>query len=224
MRKLAIGITAAALSLAVAAPASAQGFWFGGPGIGVGVGFGPTYAYDSYPAYGYASVGYWDGEPAWGDTYASYAFEDDSYAYAPAVSVGYRYGPAYRHRTSTARYAYPERVSYRRSYAEPERVSTRQSYAYAPRASSRQVVYESGRRSGLRQNVAIGSRTAARSRSDVAIGSRTAARSQSVGSRVSSETTGSGASSDRVRVRDGQSMTRGSRSEMERGSTTRDLR
>src|ERR1051325_8527823 len=182
MKRLAIGISAAALSLAAIAPVNAQGFWFGGPGFGVGVGFGPTYAYDPYPAYGYTGVGYWGG-PAWGDAYATYAVEDN-FAYAPAVNVGYGYEPAYRHRYSTARYAYPDRVSYR------------QSYAYSPRASSRHFVREAGRRSGVRHELAVGSRTAART---------------SIGSRVSSsKATGSRVSSEGVHVRGGQSLARAS--------------
>ena len=206
MRKLSIGIAAAALSLAAIAPVNAQGFWFGGPGFGVGVGFGPTYAYDPYPAYGYTGVGYWGG-PAWGDAYATYAVEDD-FAYAPAVNVGYGYEPAYRRRYSTARYAYPGRVSYRRSYAYPERVSYRQSFAYSPRASSRHFVHEAERRSGVRHELAVGSRTAART---------------SIGSRVSSsEAAGSRISSEGVHVRGGQSMARASRSEKSRASVTQE--
>src|ERR1051325_3957101 len=196
MKRLAIGIRAAALSLAAIAPVNAQGFWFGGPGFGVGVGFGPTYAYDPYPGYGYTGVGYWGG-PAWGGTYDTYAVEDD-FAYAPAVSVGYGYEPAYRRRYSTARYAYADRIRHR-SYTYPEHVSYRQSYAYSPRASSRHFVHEAGRRSGVRHELAVGSRTAART---------------TIGSRVSSsEAAGSRISSEGVHVRGGQSMARASRSE-----------
>lgn len=67
MRKLAIGLLAAA-GVALAGSASAQGFYFGaGPGgIGVGVG-GPGY-------YGHRYGGYDDGY-RWGGGYRSYAYE-----------------------------------------------------------------------------------------------------------------------------------------------------
>jgi hypothetical protein len=216
MRKLAIGI-AAALSLAAAAPVNAQGIWVGGPGFGVGVGFGPTYAYDAYPSYGYTNVGYW-GEPAWGwgDTYAyqpvvgPYPLAADSFAYAPGVSVGYGFEPAYRYRYSTARYSYPERVTYQRSYAYspgyrsteryfyPERTRYQRRYAYSPRPSTNRVVYQSDRRAGVRQHVAVGSR--------VGIGT------ERVGSR------------ERIDVRDSRAMARGSGHEIERAGGKRDLR
>lgn len=169
MRTLAIGI-AAALSLAATAPVSAQGIWFGGPGFGVGIGFGPTYAYDAYPSYGYTSVGNWR-EPAWGwgGGYAYQSvdpFVDDSFAYAPAVSIGYGYEPVYRHGYRSTRYSYPQRVTYGRTYtyspgyrsttarySYPERV-TRRSYAYSPRLGTNRVVYASDRRA-VRQHVAV---------------------------------------------------------------------
>jgi hypothetical protein len=216
MRTLAIGF-AAALSLAATAPVNAQGFWVGGPGFGVGVGGGPAYAYDAYPSYGYTSAGYW-GEPGWGWG-GAYAYQPvmepypviaDSFAYAPPVTVGYGYEPAYRYRYSTGRYAYPERVTYRRSYAyspgyrystlgyaSPERVRYQRSYAYSP--PHNRLGYESDRRA--RQHVVAGSR----------IGTGT--------ERVSSQ-----ASSERVSVRGSRAMARGSRQEIEPAGGKRDLR
>jgi len=182
MRKLAIGIAATALSVAAIVPVKAEGFWFGGPGFGIGVGFGPSYAYD-YPAYGYTSVGYW-GAPARNYTYATYS-DDDWVGYAPGVTVGYGYEPAYYPRYSTARYHH-----YRQTYRYPERVSYRLRYAYAPhRTSSRHFAAVSGRQRFEARSTTIGSTRLPRS----------------ARSRVSSEG---------VHVRGGQFMARGSQSEL----------
>jgi hypothetical protein len=58
MRKLALGMVAAATLLAAAAPATAQVGFYVGPG-GVGVGIGPP-AYYGHP-YGYAYYNYYAG-------------------------------------------------------------------------------------------------------------------------------------------------------------------
>lgn len=69
LRKLAIGVFAAAgiAAAGMTVPASAQGFWVGAGPVGVGVGVGPGWGYDD---------GYY------GPRYRSYAY-DDGYAYAP---------------------------------------------------------------------------------------------------------------------------------------------
>ena len=69
MRKLAIGILAAAgvAATAMMTPASAQGFWVGAGPVGVGVGVGP--------GWGYADDGYY------GPGYRSYAYDNGDYAY-----------------------------------------------------------------------------------------------------------------------------------------------
>jgi hypothetical protein len=58
MRKLALGIVAAATLLVAAAPAMAQVGFYAGPG-GVGIGIGPP-AYYGYP-YGYGYYDYYAG-------------------------------------------------------------------------------------------------------------------------------------------------------------------
>jgi hypothetical protein len=63
MRKLALGIIAAATILTAAAPAMAQVGFYAGPG-GFGVGVGPPYGYpNGYGYYDYNGGPYWHGHP-----------------------------------------------------------------------------------------------------------------------------------------------------------------
>jgi hypothetical protein len=183
-----------AAALSLAATASVNAQGIWVGGPGVGVGVGFG------PTYAY------DAYPS--DGYTSVAYRGgpawgDAYAYepvaAPVVADSYAYAPAV-----SVGYGYEpaySRVTSSARYAYPERVTSRQSYAYSPRRSTQRVVYESGRRSGVSR--------------DVVAGSRIEAGTERIGSRVSSE---------RVSVRGGHAMARGSRQDVERASVTRDLR
>jgi hypothetical protein len=134
-------------------------------------------------------------------------FVDNSFAYAPAVSIGYGYEPVYRYRYGSTRYSYPQRVTYGRTYtyspgyrsttarySYPERV-TRRSYAYSPRlGTNSRVVYASDRRAVRQQGSRIGTQT----------------------ERVSSR--------ERTDVRSFRAMARGSGYEVKRAHGKRDLR
>ncbi len=80
MRKLAVGLLAAAAGVALAIPANAQGFWFGAGPFGVGI---------SAASYGYDYGSYWGGPYAYeAPAYAPYSYAP-SYAYGPTYSVGF---------------------------------------------------------------------------------------------------------------------------------------